>query len=96
MPEVLDSHSSPNDQPAREAWQRRQLHSFTTRELINLDVVTSRYLKDGNLKSANKIHRLFKLESWEKLPDLNHNRRLLYALPDLLGLVGNCELIVTP
>jgi hypothetical protein len=46
-----------------EQWQRRKLLDFTTRELIDLEVVTLRPLKPGNL--SNQIQPFMQKAQWD-------------------------------
>jgi hypothetical protein len=63
----------------REDFQRRELYGFTTRELAQLDVISDRTLKPGNLK--NGIHPLVARDRWEdKPPQPSFTRDYLYPL----------------
>lgn len=48
-----------------EDFQRRNLYDFTVRELVDLDVISSRVLEEGNL--ANPIHPIFSRNVWEQV-----------------------------
>lgn len=57
----------------REAFQRDNLLGFTSRELAELDVISSRKLKDGNLR--NGILPIMERDRWETRPPYPHWRR---------------------
>ncbi|KAB8303528.1 hypothetical protein EYC80_004938 [Monilinia laxa] len=48
-----------------EEFQRHELYNFTVRELVDLDVISSRILEEGNL--ANPIHPIFSRNVWEQV-----------------------------
>ncbi|CAG8974681.1 hypothetical protein HYALB_00006416 [Hymenoscyphus albidus] len=73
--------------------QRKLLHGFTTRELTELDAITTRDLRGGDL--ANVLHPLFRRERWEYQPDPlgTMERKDYYTFYDIPekpdGLEGN-------
>jgi hypothetical protein len=67
-------------------YQRKMLLGFTTHELENLGVVTTRSLRPGNL--PNHIHPLFRREKWETNPPSDFAIKTLYPLPKPLS--GDC------
>ena len=72
---------------ARIKFQRRKLFGFTTLELQDLDVITTRPLRPGNL--SNKLFYLFERDRWaEELPS-NFTINKPYPLPT--PLQGNCK-----
>jgi hypothetical protein len=54
----------------KEQYQRENLLGFTTRELANLDVISDRALKTGNLQ--NCILRIMSQDRWETSPPYPH------------------------
>lgn len=69
----------------REDFQRRELCGFTTRELAQLDVISDRELKKGNLE--NCIHPLLARDRWEnEPPQPSFTRDYLYPLHNENGL----------
>ncbi len=74
----------------RETWQREQLFGFTTRELVDLDAITTRKLKKGDLR--NQLHPLLKRKNWEVAPDISHKRNYMYDLDPTY--TGECESVL--
>ncbi|TVY91478.1 hypothetical protein LAWI1_G004476 [Lachnellula willkommii] len=61
-----------------EGFQKIQLYGFTTRELVNLDAVSSRYLKSPDL--SNDIHILMAQRRWETKIDVSSGRTGFYPI----------------
>lgn len=61
-----------------EAFQRKTLHNFTTRELIELDAISGRRLKAPSL--ANPIHPMIRQERWEETLHPAFPRRSLFPI----------------
>jgi hypothetical protein len=79
------SESEKEDIIAQEDYQREELNGFTTRELGQLDVISDRELKAGNLQ--NHIHEIFGRAKWEsKPPEPDFSRDYLYPLADGSGM----------
>jgi hypothetical protein len=76
------------DNVYRKDWQRQELLGFTTLELINLDVITTRRLKPSNLPS--RLHQLFRRDKWESMPPPHFPVKTLYPLPKPFS--GSCTL----
>ena len=67
-------------------YQRDRLYGFTTHELENLDVISTRPLRPSNL--PDRIHQLFRRDLWESVPPSEFVVDTLYPLPK--GLTGDC------
>lgn len=68
----------------REEFQRERLHGFTTKELMALDAISDRKLKEGNLR--NKIHPIMTRDRWENVPPSSFGRTALYPVESGTGL----------
>lgn len=69
----------------RENYQVQNLHTFTTQDLVQQDVITDRKLKDSNLQ--NGIHPLMTRDRWENAPPtLSFGRTQLYTVRGGTGL----------
>lgn len=74
-----------------EAFQKDNLLGFTTRELVDLDVITNAKLKPSTLDTSRPIHPLFTSARWEVTPSRDHQRKFLYPLPNRPGMSGDCK-----
>jgi hypothetical protein len=77
------------DKQVWEDYQRDKLRGFTTRELVDLDAVTSRKLRDGDL--SHEIHPILSRCNWEKVPDPRYPRTHMYKMPAGFGGSGECR-----
>ncbi|TVY46902.1 hypothetical protein LOCC1_G002198 [Lachnellula occidentalis] len=61
-----------------EEFQKRLLYNFTTRELVDLDAISSRSLKSPDL--SNYTHRIMAQRRWETKADVSFGRTGLYPI----------------
>ncbi|TVY29213.1 hypothetical protein LHYA1_G002882 [Lachnellula hyalina] len=61
-----------------EEYQKTQLYQFTTRELVDLDAISSRSLKSPDL--SNYTHRIMAYRRWETNVDFLSGRTGLYPI----------------
>jgi hypothetical protein len=86
FPKPLQNSGTTRADKRRIKYQREQLYGFTTYELENLDVITSRKLKGSNL--TVEINPIFRRENWEIVPPKTFANKRLFGLPNPLN--GNC------
>jgi hypothetical protein len=70
-----------------EAYQRSVFLGFTSRELFDLDIITSRQLREISINAP--IHPIFGKYRWESSVRKDYTRQSLYTLPG--KLVGNAQ-----
>ena len=70
-----------------EAYQRSVFLGFTSRELFDLDVITSRQLREISINAP--IHPIFGKDRWESSVRKDYSRQSLYTLPG--KLVGSAQ-----
>jgi hypothetical protein len=70
-----------------ENYQRSALNGFTSRELFDLDVITSRQLREFSIHAP--IHPIFGKDRWESSVRPDYTRQSLYTLPG--KLVGSTQ-----
>ncbi|PMD35814.1 hypothetical protein L207DRAFT_586851 [Hyaloscypha variabilis F] len=83
FPKPLQNSGTTRADKRRIKYQREQLYGFTTYELQNLDVITSRELKGSNL--TVEINPIFRRENWEIVPPKTFTNKRLFGLPNPLN-----------
>lgn len=73
----------------REDYQQKNLLGFTTRELQDMDTITDRKLRPGDLRP--RVHKLLERTVWERSPDPLHQRTTMYSIGKPAPFDGVCK-----